>query len=63
MDTITLLVELAQSVHHQVSINDLLKDQSDNIKTAFLSNHADNLKMQLADTDYFANESHVVQIT
>lgn len=60
MDTITLLVELATTAHHKQNLAVLLMNQSPRIKQAYAANNAELLKQTMSNTDYFANETHVV---
>lgn len=62
MDTVKFLEQLAKNAHHQINIGGLINQLPEEIKNAFLMNNAESLKMKISDTDYFANESHVVQV-
>lgn len=63
MDILTLLEHLANNAHYHSTIDQLVNDQPNDIKLAFLTNDASQLKNQLGDTSNLADKSHVVQIT
>lgn len=63
MDILTLLEHLANNAHYYPTINQWVNGQPEHIKSAFLTNNANQLKSQLGDTSNLADKSHVVQIT
>lgn len=63
MDTILLLEDIAKSSGQDSKIKELIHSQANEVKNFFLLNDSENLKKYLSDgTDFFPNESHVVQI-
>lgn len=62
MDILTLLEHLANNAHHRIMINELVNNQSIEIREAFLANNVAKLRNQLGDTENLADRSSVVQI-
>lgn len=61
MDLIDLFEKLATSTLSQKEINQLIHDQPEGIKQAFMTNNATQLKEHFCDINYLADKSAVVQ--
>lgn len=62
VNVITLLEQLATNVHHNISVRAAIKEQSNEIQKAFLTNDATLLKNQLGCTLNLADKTDIVQI-
>ena len=61
MDIVTIFEKLANSAHYRSRMNELIAEQPEEIKKAFLTNDGESLKKQYSDEGYLANTSHIVQ--
>lgn len=61
MNVMTLLEQLANSVHHKVSVKELISSQPSEIQNAFISNNGSQLKKILGNNNCL-DRSSVVQI-
>lgn len=62
MKILNLLEQLANNVHHNIDITELLCGQSYEIQKAFLTNNSIKLRSQIGHTENLADKSAVVQI-
>ncbi len=53
---------LAANAHHQVPIDELLANQSDEIKKIFSSSNSENLKNQFSNSGYLADSIKVTDL-
>lgn len=62
MNILMFLEHLASNAHHRIAIKELVSDQPNEIKEAFLTNNVALLRKQIGDTEKLADKSAVVQI-
>lgn len=62
MKIISLLELIANNAHHNISIKDIIKTQSDEIQKAFFTNNAILLKEQLGCTVNLADRTSVFHL-
>ncbi|MBN9226262.1 MULTISPECIES: hypothetical protein [Legionella] len=62
MSIVTLLEQLATTVHHKINLDTLLKDEPSIIQKAFIDNNATYLKSNLNENIALADRTTIFEI-
>jgi len=63
MTILKIIEKIANNAHHRIAISDLVREQSDDIREAFMTNNCATLRDAFGDqTEVLAHRSTIVQV-